>query len=53
MTRFVENTMTFINSHGIDYRICKMATNDLIKMDELKSIIENILADNKNILQQY
>ena len=49
MTRFVENTMTFINSHGIDYRICKMATNDLIKMDELKSIIENILADNKNI----
>ena len=49
MTRAVENTMTFINSHGIDYKICKMSSNDLIKMDELKSIIENILANNKNI----
>lgn len=49
MNRIVENTMTYLNSHNIDYRICKMATNDLIKLDELKSIIENILSNEKNI----
>ena len=49
MNRAVENTMSYINSHGVDYRICKMAANDLIKMDELKSIIENCLSNNKNI----
>lgn len=49
MTRAVENTMTFINSHGVDYKICKMSSNDLIKMDELKSIIETMLGDNRNI----
>lgn len=47
--RAIENTMNFINSHGVDVRICKMATNDLIKMDELKSILEVLLGDNKNI----
>lgn len=49
MNRAVENTMTYINSHGVDYRICKMAANDLIRMDELKSIIENCLSNNKNL----
>ena len=49
MTRAVENTMTFINSHGVDYKICKMSSNDLIKVDELKSIIETMLGDNRNI----
>ncbi len=49
MTRVVENTMIYINSHGVDYRIAKMSSNDLIKMDELKSIIETMLGDNKNI----
>lgn len=49
MTRVVENTMTYINSHGVDYRLTKMSSNDLIKMDELKSIIETILDDNKNV----
>lgn len=49
LNRTVENTMTYINSHGIDTRICKMATNDLIKMDELKSIIENILMNSDNL----
>ena len=49
MTRAVENTMSYLNSHGIDYRICKMATNDIIKLDELKSIIEVLLGDNRNL----
>ena len=55
MSRNVENTMTYLNSHGIDMRLCKMASNDLIRLEELKSIIENILADNRNlpIIKEY
>ena len=49
MTRAVENTMNYINSHGVDIRICKMASNDLIKMDELKSILEVLMGDNRNL----
>lgn len=49
MSRVVASTMNGINTHGIDYRICKMATNDLIRLDELKSIIENIINNNENI----
>ena len=52
LTRYTENTMNYINSHGIDYRICKMSSNELIKMDELKSILENIMND-KNNLREY
>lgn len=49
MNRNVENTMTMINSHGVDLRLCKIASNDLVKMDEIKSIIEILITDNKNI----
>ena len=50
MQRSVESTMNYMNTHGIDYRLCKMSSNNLIKNEELKSIIENILADNNNML---
>jgi hypothetical protein len=49
LERIVSNTMNYINTHGVDYQICKLSSNSDVKMDELKSIIENILADNKNI----
>jgi hypothetical protein len=47
--RIVSSTITYINSHGVDYRICKMASNNLIKLDELKSILEMLLTNNANI----
>lgn len=47
--RAVNATLTNINSHGIDYRICKLASNDLIKTDELKNIIEVLLSDHNNM----
>ena len=50
MQRSVESTMNYMNTHGIDYRLCKMSSNNLIKNEELKSIIENILANNTNVL---
>lgn len=49
MERVVANTMSNVNTHGINYKVCKMASNDYVKMDELKSIIENIMANNKNV----
>lgn len=50
LERAVSSTMNNINNHGIDYRICKMASNDLVKVDELKSIIENLLSNPKNTI---
>ena len=49
LARSVENTITYINSHGIDYTICKMASNNDVKMDEVKSIIEVMLSNNQNV----
>lgn len=51
LERIVSNTMNYINTHGVNYQICKTASNKDVKMDEIKSIIENILADNKNMPQ--
>jgi hypothetical protein len=47
--RYVNATMNYINSHGINYKICKLASNDLVKFDELKGIIDMLTRDNKNI----
>lgn len=49
LERTVSATMNYLNTHGINYKICKTASNENVKMDEIKSIIENILADNKNM----
>ena len=47
--RYVENTMTYINTNAVDIQICKMASDQNVKMTELKSIIESIQGDNTNI----
>lgn len=47
--RAVEKTMQYINSTGVDYRVCKMGSDSNVKTDEIKSIIESILSSNDNI----
>ena len=47
--RYVENTMNFININAVDYKICRMASDSNVKVDEVKSIIESIQADRENI----
>lgn len=47
--RLVENTMAYINNSSVDYKICKLASDSNVKTDEVKSIIESILNNNKNI----
>lgn len=47
--RYVNTTINYINSHGLNYKICKLASNDLVKFDELKGIIDMLTRDNKNV----
>lgn len=45
--RIVERAMNRITSTGVDYRLCKIASSDLVKVDEIKAIIESLLSDRK------
>jgi len=47
--RYVNATMNYINSHGLNYKICKLASNDLVKFDELKGIIDMLTREKNNI----
>ena len=35
--------MTYITTHTVNYKFCKMASDSNIKTDEIKSIIESIM----------
>ena len=41
--------MTFITTHAVDYRLCKMCSDSNIKTEEVKSIIESIVKNTDNI----
>ena len=47
--RIVEITMRYINTSKVDYAICKAASSDLVKTEEVKAIIEFIFNDRDNI----
>ena len=47
--RIVEITMRYINTNKVDYAICKSASSDLVRIEEVKAIIEFILNDRDNI----
>ena len=46
--RAVENAMSKINSMSIDYRYCKMSSDNLVHTDEVKSIMESIMDSKDN-----
>lgn len=47
--RYVTATMNYINSHNIHYKACKLASNDTVKFDELKGIIDMLTKEKSNI----
>ena len=47
--RAVEATMSYINTTTVDYNLCKLSADNNVRRDEVKSIIEAILNDNKNV----
>lgn len=49
--RIVQNALTKLQTSGIDYKLCKLASDTNVKTDEIKTIIESILSNNDNILE--
>lgn len=49
LNAITQNAMLRLNTHGVDYRICKMASNDNVKMTEITNIVENIVSNNQNV----
>ena len=45
----VNRSMTYITSHDVDYRLCKMCSDQNVKTDEIRAIIESIVKDPKNL----
>lgn len=43
-------SMTWITTHDVDYRLCKMCSDSNIKTEEVKSIIESIVKNTDNIV---
>lgn len=49
LQRYVENTMTRINSSQVDYKTCKMCADANVKTEEIRSIFEAIFNNKENI----
>ena len=47
--RYVENTMNWITTHGVNHKICEDVHDSNVKTDEVQSIIESIQDDPENI----
>lgn len=47
--RFVENAMNFINNNNVDFKLCKFAADQNVKVSEVQSIIESIQDDKQSI----
>lgn len=47
--RAVESTMNYINTHNVDFSICKKCADSNVRADEVKMIIEHVLTDKNNI----
>lgn len=49
--RYVENAMNYINNNNVDFKLCTMAADSNVKVNEVKSIIESIQDDKQNIAE--
>lgn len=49
--RYIERAMEAINTSQVDYKICRMAADQNVKTEEVKSIIESVLNDRNNIVE--
>ena len=45
----VNRTLTYITSHDVDYRLCKMCSDENVKTDEIRAIIESIVKNTDNL----
>ena len=49
ISNITENTINLITSKNVDAINCKRASNDTVKFDELRNIIDNVTSNNENI----
>lgn len=49
MNTYLEKSINYITNTGVDYSICKMCSDENITVNEIKSIIESIMAEPSNI----
>lgn len=49
ISRITEKATNYINTNGVDYRICKMCSNSDITPNECKAVIESIIGSRENI----
>ena len=49
ISKYTEKTMNYINSNGVDYKVCKMASNTDITINECKAVIESIVLNPRNV----
>lgn len=49
--RIVERTMEQVINAGVNYKLCKMSSSDLVKTDEIKAIIESLISDKSNLAE--
>lgn len=47
--KYVSATITYMNTHGTNYKLVKLASNDLVKFDELKGIIDMLTRERNNL----
>lgn len=45
----VNRALTYITSHDVDYRLCKMCSDENVKTDEIRAIIESIVKNPENL----
>lgn len=48
--KYTASAMTYITTHTVNYKFCKMVADQNVKTDEVKSIIETIQMDNENLV---
>ena len=49
LNRIVDNTMTELTSKSINFVECRRASNNMVRFEELKSILDCLLGDEKNL----
>ena len=49
MNRIVDNTMRELTSKNIDFVNCRLSANNMVKFEELKSILDCLLGNNANL----
>lgn len=49
VSKYTEKTVNNINTNGVDYRICKMCSDNNITPNECKAVIESIIGNRENI----